>query len=108
MSDADWIKFLLGVILTMACSGGSYFLGARGKVTVKACTTCQEICKRERRVEMDNIKARQAELSIRQDELDDDISKKLDLVFRMLRATIMHLPIDADKKAEIINERGSK
>ena len=41
-------------------------------------------------------------------DLEDELGKKLDLVFRMLRATIMHLPIDADKKAEIINERGGK
>lgn len=108
MADADWIKFLLGIIFTMLCSGGSYLLGARGKMTTVACKTCQDICKREMVVAMDNLRARQAELSTRQDELDDELGKKLDLVFRMLRATIMHLPIDADKKTEIINERGGK
>jgi hypothetical protein len=86
MNDADWIKFLLGVIFTMLCSGGSYLLGARGKMTTTACKACQDICKREMAVAMDYIRGRQAELSTRQDEFDDDVSRKLDLVFSMLRA----------------------
>lgn len=108
MNDADWIKFLLGLLVTLACSCGSYIAGARGKMTAPACAKSQEQCKRELTALLDGIRAKQAELSARQDELDDDIGKKLDILFRMLRATIMRLPIDEDKKAEIINERGSK
>lgn len=106
MTDADWIKFLLGVMFTLLCSGGSYLLGARGKMTITACKTCQEICKREMVVAMDNIRARQAELSTRQDELDDEISRKLGQVFEMLRAAIMHLPIPETEKIKIINNKG--
>jgi hypothetical protein len=115
MTDADWVKFLLGVIFTMLCSGGSYLLGARGKMSITACAKCQDACRKEKEADkkemvglMVQVQAKQAELSARQDELDDENGKKLDLVFRMLRATIMHLPIDADKKAEIINERTGK
>jgi hypothetical protein len=107
MTDADWIKFLLGVISTVVFSTLSYLAGAKGKMTAAACAKCQDACKREMLAIMEGIRTKQAELSIRQDELDHDIGKKLDLLFRMLRATIMRLPIDEDKKAEIINDRGS-
>ena len=106
MSDADWIKFLLGVIFTLLCSVGSYLAGARGKMTKTDCKACQDICKREMIVAMDNIRAKQAELSTRQDELDEEISRKLGQVFEMLRAAIMHLPIPETEKIKIINNKG--
>lgn len=106
MSDAEWIKFLLGVIFTLLCSVGSYLAGARGKMTTTACKACQDICKREMLVAMDNIRAKQAELSTRQDELDEEISRKLGHVFEMLRAAIMHLPIPETEKIKIINNKG--
>jgi hypothetical protein len=108
MSDADWIKFLLGAIITLICSWVSYIAGARGKMTEASCAKCQDTCKRELNALLDAIKAKQDELSARQDKSDDEIGKKLDILFRMLRATILRLPIDENIKTEILNERGSK
>lgn len=108
MSDADWIKFLLGLIITLLCSWASYIAGARGKMTAAACSKCQDICKREMLAIINGVKEKQEELRARQTELDGEISKKLDLVFRMLRAAISHLPIAAEKRVEILNERGTE
>lgn len=108
MSDADWVKFLLGLVITLLCSWGSYVAGVRGKMSGTACAKNQEQCKREFTAILNGIKAKQDELSARQDKLDDEIGKKLDILFRMLRATILRLPIDESTKAEILNERGSK
>lgn len=105
MTEADWIKFLLGVIVTMLCTAWAYYQGAKGKQSVAGCTACQDACKMETRVLIDAVKAKQAELERRQDELDEALAKKLDLVFRMLRAAIMHLPIDEREKINIINTR---
>jgi uncharacterized membrane protein (DUF106 family) len=107
MDDAAWVKFLLGAIITLICSWLSYIAGARGKMTEASCAKCQDTCKREMLGMINALKEKQAELKDRQSELDDEISKKLDLVFRMLRAVISHLPIAAEKRVEILNEKGN-
>lgn len=101
MNEADWIKFLLGVIMTMLCSAFAYYQGAKGKQSIDGCTTCREDCRRDVQAKIDALKARQ-------DALDDEISEKLDIVFQMLRAAIQFLPIDEREKVNILNTRGKK
>lgn len=91
---------ILGGIVLLALG---YWLGGRGKQTVTACAACQETCKEKMAGELNAIRARQAELSARQDELDDEISRKLDGVYVMLRTAVQFLPISEREKAEIIN-----
>lgn len=102
--ESSLISIIGGIVLLAL----GYWLGGRGKQTVVACTACQDACRKDMQGELNGIKAKQAELSARQDERDDEMGKKLDIVFRMLRQAIMYLPINEKEKAEIINERGGK
>lgn len=100
--ESSLISIIGGIVLLAL----GYWLGGRGKQTVVACTACQDACRKDMQGELNGIKAKQAELSSRQDELDDDINAKLDLLFSMLRAVIVHLPIDEKEKIKIINGKG--
>lgn len=99
---------LIGIIITGggACIG--YFVGMRGKMTMADCQKCQAICSERVQTKIDAVAAKYAELSLRQDRVDASIDNKLDILFRMVRAIVMHLPIDSETKAEIINDRGGK
>lgn len=99
---------LIGIIITGggACIG--YVLGMRGKMTMADCQKCQAICSERVQTKIDAVAAKYTELSLRQDRVDASIDNKLDILFRMVRAIVMHLPIDSETKAEIINDRGKK
>ena len=99
---------LIGIIITGggACIG--YVLGMRGKMTMADCQKCQAVCSERIQTKIEAVAAKYAELSLRQDRVDASIDNKLDVLFRMVRAIVMHLPIDSETKAEIINDRGAR
>lgn len=89
-----------------ACIG--YVIGMRGKMTMADCQRCQGACTERVQAKIDAVAAKYAELCARQDRVDANIDAKLDILFRMVRAIVMHLPIDERTKSEIINERAGK
>lgn len=99
---------LIGIIITGggACIG--YFVGMRGKMTMADCQRCQGACAERVQAKIDAVAAKYSELCARQDRVDANIDSKLDILFRMVRAIVMHLPIDERTKSEIINERAGK
>lgn len=99
---------LIGIIITGggACIG--YILGMRGKMTMADCQRCQAACSERMQAKIDAVAVKYAEMSARQDRVDASIDNKLDILFRMVRAIVMHMPIDAETKAEIINERAGR
>ena len=99
---------LVGIIIAGSGSCLGYVIGMRGKMTITDCQRCQGACYERMQVKMDAMASKYAELSTRQDRLDNSIDDKLDILFRMVRAIVMHLPIDAETKSEIINERAGR
>jgi hypothetical protein len=97
MNDADWIKFLLGVMFTLLCSWGSYMAGARGKMSVSQCAKCQALCQEKR-----------DELAKSQDKLAASLYKKNEILFRMVRALVVHSSIPKDEQEKILNDREAK
>lgn len=99
---------LIGIIITGggACIG--YFVGMRGKMTMADCQRCQGACAERVQSKIDAVAAKYTDLCARQDRVDASIDAKLDILFRMVRAIVMHLPIDAETKSEIINERAGR
>jgi hypothetical protein len=98
------VASLVGGVGTIA----GYVIGMRGKMTAAECLRCRGECSERVQAKIDAVAAKYAELSLRQDRVDKSIDDKLDILFRMVRAIVMHLPIDAETKAEIINERSGK
>ena len=99
---------LIGVIVTGGGACVGYILGMRGKMTKTDCHQCQTVCAERMQVKLDAMATKYAELSTRQDRVDAKIDTKLDILFRMVRAIVMHLDIDADEKAKIVNDRSDK
>ena len=99
---------LVGIIIAGGGSCLGYVIGMRGKMTLTDCQRCQGACSERMQVKLDAMASKYAELSTRQDRLDNSIDDKLDILFRMVRAIVMHLPIDAETKSEIINERAGR
>lgn len=99
---------LIGVLIAGGGSCLGYVIGMRGKMTLSDCQRCQGACSERMQVKLDAMASKCAELSTRQDRLDTGIDDKLDILFRMVRAIVMHLPIDAETKSEIINERAGR
>lgn len=99
---------LIGILTSGggACIG--YVIGMRGKMTMADCQRCQGACTERVQAKIDAVAAKYAELCARQDRVDANIDAKLDILFRMVRAIVMHLPIDERTKSEIINERAGK
>lgn len=108
MSDADWIKFLLGVIVTLLCSWGAYKAGARGKVSVADCKNCQTACQEKILARIETEAASRLALSLSQDKLAANFDKKNELLFRMVRALVVHSNIPKDEQEKILNDRESK
>lgn len=99
---------LVGIIITGGGACVGYVLGMRGKMTMADCQRCQGACSERIQSKIDAVAAKYADLCARQDRVDANIDQKLDILFRMVRAIVMHLPIDAETKAEIINERAGR
>lgn len=101
-------QILAGILGTIIVGAIGYIVGMRGKMTLADCQKCQGACAERMQVKLDAMASKYAELSTRQDRLDTGIDDKLDILFRMVRAIVMHLPIDAETKSEIINERAGR
>lgn len=99
---------LIGVIIAGGGSCLGYVVGMRGRMTLAECQKCQATCAERMQTKLDAVSAKYAELSLHQDRIDASLDTKLDILFRMVRAIVMHLPIDADEKAKIVNERSGK
>lgn len=99
---------LVGIIIAGGGSCLGYVFGTRGKMTLTDCQRCQGACSERMQVKIDAVASKYAELSTRQDRVDASIDNKLDILFRMVRAIVMHMPIDAETKSEIINERAGR
>jgi len=92
------LEITLGGLCLTAVGG---WISSLRSVSSSDCEKCRTACAKQMTDRIDAIQNRQ-------DELDDEIGKKLDIVFRMLRAAVQFLPIGEKEKAEIINERGTK
>ena len=101
-------QILAGILGTIIVGAIGYAVGMRGKMTTSDCQKCQTACSERMQIKLDAMAAKYAELSLHQDRIDASIDQKLDILFRMVRAIVMHMPIDPETKAEIINERGGK
>ena len=99
---------LIGILVSLIGAMVGYFVGMRGKMTMADCQRCQGACAERVQSKIDAVAAKYAELVARQDRVDASIDAKLDILFRMVRAIVMHLPIDAETKSEIINERAGR
>jgi hypothetical protein len=108
MNDADWIKFLLGVMFTLLCSWGSYMAGARGKMSVSQCAKCQALCQEKMIARIDAEAAKRDELAKSQDKLAASLYKKNEILFRMVRALVVHSSIPKDEQEKILNDREAK
>jgi hypothetical protein len=109
MSDADWIKFLLGLIITLLCSWASYAAGARGKMSVSECKKCQGACQEKIIARIEAEATKRIELALSHDKLASDLAQKNNILFRMVRALIIHNKDMTDEEKEAtLNDRGSK
>lgn len=108
MSEADWIKFLLGLIITLLCSWASYIAGARGKMSASECAKCQSTCQKEMIARIEAEAAKRIELSLSQDKRSDSLDKKNEILFRMVRALVVHSNIPKDEQEKILNDREVK
>jgi len=108
MNDADWIKFLLGLIITLLCSWASYVAGARGKMSVSECKRCQVTCQDKMIARIEAEAAKRIELSLSQDKLAASLDKKNEILFRMVRALVVHSSIPKDEQEKILNDREAK
>lgn len=99
---------LVGLLITGGGGVAGYIVGMRGKMTVADCQKCQAACSERMHAKLEALAAKYSELSTHQARLDDRIEGKLDILFRMVRAIVMHLPIDAETRTEILNERRTK
>lgn len=109
MTDADWIKFLLGVIFTLLCSWGSYMAGARGKMSVSDCSKCQAACQKEITTRIEAEATKRSALALSYDKFVSDMSEKNNKLFRMVRGLIIHNKDMTDEEKEaILNDRGAR
>lgn len=109
MNDADWIKFLLGALITLICSWASYAAGTRGKMSVSECKRCQAACQKDIITRIDAEATKRIELSLNHDKLASDLSQKNNILFRMVRALIIHNKdmTDEEKEATLNDRRTS-
>ena len=63
------------------------------------CTKCQTECRAQVQAQLDRI-ARE------QDELAGEVARKIDILFRMVRALIVHSDIPRDEQERLLNDRG--
>ena len=109
MSDADWIKFLLGLVITLLCSWGSYMVGARGKMSVSECNKCQVACQEKMTARIEAEANKRSELAAIIDKLASDISEKNNVLFRMVRGLVVHnKDMTNEEKESILNDRGAR
>lgn len=101
-------QVLVGALIGGAGTVVGYVIGMRGKQSIVMCDKYRGECAKSMQEKFDALQSRYLELSMRQDSGISALDDKLDILFRMVRAIVMHLPIDPDTKAEIINQRGGK
>lgn len=63
------------------------------------CAKCQTECRAAVQAQLDRI-ARE------QDELAGEVARKIDMLFRMVRALIVHSDIPRDEQERLLNDRG--
>lgn len=106
MTEADWIKFLLGLIITLFCSWASYVAGSRGKMSVAECSKCQGACQEKIIARIETEATKRIELALSHDKLASDIGQKNNMLFRMVRGLIIHNKDMTDEEKEaILNDR---
>ena len=101
-------QILVGALIGGIGTVVGYVIGMRGKQSIVMCDRYRTDCAKSMQEKFDAMQARYLELSMRQDKGVASLDVKLDTLFRMVRAIIMHLPIDADAQARIINDQGGK
>ena len=84
-----------GVALTAL---GGWIASWRGQ-SQSGCAKCQAACRAAVQAQLDRI-ARE------QDELAGDVARKIDILFRMVRALIVHSDIPRDEQERLLNDRG--
>ena len=77
---------------------GGWIASWRGQ-SKSDCAKCQTECRAAVQAQLDRI-ARE------QDELAGEVARKIDVLFRMVRALIVHSDIPRDEQERLLNDRG--
>lgn len=77
---------------------GGWIASWRGQ-SKSDCAKCQTECRAAVQAQLDSI-ARE------QDELAGEVARKIDVLFRMVRALIVHSDIPRDEQERLLNDRG--
>ena len=93
---------LTGLELTMSgvalTALGGWIASWRGQ-SKAGCAECQATCRAAVQAQLDHI-ARE------QDELAGEVAAKINILFRMVRALIVHSDIPRDEQERLLNDRG--
>ena len=93
---------LTGLELTMSgvalTALGGWIASWRGQ-SQSGCAKCQAECRAAVQAQLDRI-ARE------QDELAGEVAAKINILFRMVRALIVHSDIPRDEQERLLNDRG--
>ena len=79
---------------------GALIANWRGQSKV-GCEACRTECKKQ-------VQDHLGRLSVEQTKLADDVSEKIDMLFRMVRALIIHSTIPREEQERLLNDRGRK
>lgn len=94
--DLTGLEVSLGGLALTALGG--WVASWRGQ-SKSDCAKCQTECRAAVQAQLDRI-ARE------QDELAGEVARKIDVLFRMVRALIVHSDIPRDEQERLLNDRG--
>lgn len=94
--DLTGLEVSLGGLALTALGG--WVASWRGQ-SKSDCAKCQTECRAAVKAQLDRI-ARE------QDELAGEVARKIDVLFRMVRALIVHSDIPRDEQERLLNDRG--
>lgn len=94
--DLTGLEVSLGGLALTALGG--WVASWRGQ-SKSDCAKCQTECRAAVQAQLDRI-ARE------QDELAGEVARKIDILFRMVRALIVHSDIPRDEQERLLNDRG--
>ena len=94
--DLTGLEVSLGGLALTALGG--WVASWRGQ-SKSDCAKCQTECRAAVQAQLDRI-------TREQDELAGEVARKIDVLFRMVRALIVHSDIPRDEQERLLNDRG--